>query len=143
MAEIGWTREAERWLRDIFDYIALDNPQAGAQVVAGIYSSAQRLSVFPELGYKYPGSGDQVRIFLYGHYRIAYLIKRTETSISWASSTALSTLINTSCEPSPEEMGSLSASSVWRSCGRLRGKSDAVVKIPRASHGMAKRHPKW
>ena len=50
MAEIGWTREAERWLRDIFDYIALDNPQAAAKVVAGIYRSAQRLSEFPELG---------------------------------------------------------------------------------------------
>ena len=75
MAEIGWTREAERWLRDIFDYIALDNPQAAAKVVAGIYRSAQRLSEFPELGYRYPGSGDQVRVLLYGHYRIAYLIK--------------------------------------------------------------------
>jgi toxin ParE1/3/4 len=26
MAEINWTAEAERWLRDIHDYIAEDNP---------------------------------------------------------------------------------------------------------------------
>ena len=30
MAEIGWTEEAERWLRDIFDYIALDDTDAAA-----------------------------------------------------------------------------------------------------------------
>ena len=26
MAEIRWTEEAKRWLRDIHDYIAADNP---------------------------------------------------------------------------------------------------------------------
>ena len=44
MAKITWTAEAQRWLEDIFGYIASDNPQ-------------------------------HVRILLYGHYRIAYLIK--------------------------------------------------------------------
>jgi hypothetical protein len=28
MAEISWTAEAERWLRDIYDYIAQDNPES-------------------------------------------------------------------------------------------------------------------
>lgn len=37
MAEIVWTEEAERWLRDIHDYIAADNPVAAAKVVAGIF----------------------------------------------------------------------------------------------------------
>ncbi len=75
MAEIAWTREAERWLRDIYEFIALDNPTAAAEVINGIYESAQQLTEFPELGYRYHGSRDQVRILLYGHYRIAYLIK--------------------------------------------------------------------
>ncbi|TAK09137.1 hypothetical protein EPO44_01670 [bacterium] len=26
MAEITWTAEAQRWLEDIFEYIAADNP---------------------------------------------------------------------------------------------------------------------
>ena len=26
MAEIAWTLEAQRWLEDIFEYIAADNP---------------------------------------------------------------------------------------------------------------------
>ena len=28
MAELIWTEESERWLKDIYDYIALDNPDA-------------------------------------------------------------------------------------------------------------------
>jgi hypothetical protein len=30
MAEIAWTAEAQRWLKDIYDYIARDNPEAAA-----------------------------------------------------------------------------------------------------------------
>ena len=36
MAKIVWTAEAEQWLRDIYDYIAQDNPTAADKVVAGI-----------------------------------------------------------------------------------------------------------
>lgn len=36
MAELNWTAEAERWLHDIYTYIAQDNPQAAAKVVNGI-----------------------------------------------------------------------------------------------------------
>lgn len=76
MAEIRWTEEAHRWLRDIFDYIATNNPDAAQKVVAGIYEKAQVLRQFPEIGYKYRSETDgQIRILLYGHYRIAYLIK--------------------------------------------------------------------
>lgn len=76
MAEIKWTEEAHRWLRDIFDYITTDNPDAAQKVVAGIYEKAQLLRQFPEIGYKYRSETDgQIRILLYGHYRIAYLIK--------------------------------------------------------------------
>lgn len=53
MAEIVWTEEAERWLRDIHDYIAADNPVAAAKVVAGIFEKSQALRHFPEIGHKY------------------------------------------------------------------------------------------
>lgn len=76
MAQINWTAEAERWLRDIHDYIAEDNPEAAARVVGGIYEKVQILRQFPELGHRYDRHPDQhIRILLYGHYRIAYLIK--------------------------------------------------------------------
>ncbi|MGZ8159192.1 MAG: type II toxin-antitoxin system RelE/ParE family toxin [Methylobacter sp.] len=75
MAEINWTAEAERWLRDIYDYIAQDKPDAAANV----YARAQFLRDFPEIGYMYRKESDgDIRILLYGHYRIAYLIKSPE-----------------------------------------------------------------
>ena len=80
MAEIRWTEEAYRWLRDIFDYIATDNPDAAQRVVAGIYEKAQLLRQFPEIGYKYRSEPEgEIRILLYGHYRITYLIKGSES----------------------------------------------------------------
>ena len=75
MAEITWTAEAQRWLEDIFEYIAADNPHAAAQTVNGIYERTQELADFPEIGHRYWASSRPVRILLYGHYRIAYLIK--------------------------------------------------------------------
>lgn len=75
MVTLTWTDEAQRWLRDIFDYIAADNPLAAVRTVDGIYERAQVLSTFPEIGHRYFASTRNVRILLYGHYRIAYLIK--------------------------------------------------------------------
>jgi len=79
MAEIRWTLEAERWLRDIHDYISQDDPTAAARVIAGIYEKVQTLRDFPEIGYRYKlePEGD-IRILLYGHYRIAYLTRAKE-----------------------------------------------------------------
>jgi toxin ParE1/3/4 len=75
MAEIRWTAEAQRWLEDIFEYVAADNPHAAARTVQGIYERAQDLISFPEMGQRYSASSRHVRILLYGHYRIAYLVK--------------------------------------------------------------------
>ena len=79
MARLNWTREAETWLRDIYEYIAQDNPVAAARAAAGIYERAQILSEFPQIGHRYEGIADrEIRILLYGHYRIAYVIKSEE-----------------------------------------------------------------
>ena len=76
MAKIRWTDEAEKWLRDIYDYIAQDNPLAAQRVVSEIYEKSQFLKDFPEIGYKYKTETEgEIRILLYGHYRIAYLIR--------------------------------------------------------------------
>jgi len=79
MAEIVWTVQADKWLKDIHDYIAQDDPDAATRVVSGIYDKAQLLRDFPEIGYKYRSEPEgDIRILLYGHYRIAYLFKRKE-----------------------------------------------------------------
>ncbi|MDO9541213.1 MAG: type II toxin-antitoxin system RelE/ParE family toxin [Kiritimatiellia bacterium] len=76
MAEINWTDEAERWLKDIHNYISQDSPESAIRIVDSLYKKAQLLRQFPEMGYKYDKIlNHSVRILLYGHYRIAYLIK--------------------------------------------------------------------
>jgi plasmid stabilization system protein ParE len=72
MATLNWTAEAEYSLQDIFQYIAMDNPAAAAEVVEGIHQKAQSLLDHPLLGYKHEAwPKREVRILLYGHYRIA------------------------------------------------------------------------
>ena len=75
MATIRWTSEAETWLHDIYDYIAIDNLHAAITVIEGIYNKAQVLRQFPEIGYIHRVESEgEIRILLYGHYRIAYLL---------------------------------------------------------------------
>lgn len=76
MAEINWTSEAQQWLRDIHDFIALDNSTAALSTVEAIFEKAQVLKQFPEVGYRYQQRLDRnIRVLLLGHYRITYLIK--------------------------------------------------------------------
>jgi len=81
MAKIRWTNEAVKWLNDIFKYISKDNPTAAQKVIDGIYKKAQILKDFPRIGHVYRDEIEgQIRILLYGHYRITYLL-RDENSI--------------------------------------------------------------
>jgi plasmid stabilization system protein ParE len=76
MAKIVWTREAADWLQSIHDYIAKDSPRAALKVVRGLYDKIQLLCKHPRLGQRYERIVDrEVREILYGHYRIAYLVK--------------------------------------------------------------------
>ena len=76
MVEINWTRESEVWLREIYRYIAVADPQAAARTVSNIYEKAQLLGDYPRMGYRYElEQSRDVRILLYQHYRITYLIK--------------------------------------------------------------------
>lgn len=79
MAKIRWTAESEKWIREIYNYIAQDNEKAAQRVITEVYNRAQILKDFPEIGYKYKSALEgEIRILLYGHYRIAYLIKNKE-----------------------------------------------------------------
>ena len=74
MAEIKWTGESELWLREIFDYIAVDNVEAAHRVNGEIRDRARNLREFPDMGFIYRIEPEgQIRILLYGHYRIAYI----------------------------------------------------------------------
>jgi plasmid stabilization system protein ParE len=75
MGQISWTLEAQRWLEGIFEYIATENPDAASRTVQGIHTRAQVLMDHPEIGHRYLASDRHIRILLYGHYRIAYLVR--------------------------------------------------------------------
>jgi len=82
MAQVAWTAEAQRWLRDIYDYIAEDNPGAAERVALAIWDSVRVLQEHPRLGQRYHYVTDrEVRILHYSHYRIAYLIRETTGNI--------------------------------------------------------------
>ena len=76
MVVIEWTEEAIYWLKDIHDYIAEDNKRMATKITKEIYNKVQILATYPQIGYMYPNENDlEIRILLYGHYRVAYLIK--------------------------------------------------------------------
>lgn len=80
MVTINWTNEANIWLKDIHYYIALDKKSVAKKVVIEIYQKVQILQSFPKIGYTYDNNEHkEIRILLYGHYRIAYLIKDQNT----------------------------------------------------------------
>ena len=74
MAEIRWTEESLRWLEDIYEYVSTDNPSAASRIIQGIRERTEDVLAFPEIGYRYTQSTRHIRILLYGHYRIAYLV---------------------------------------------------------------------
>jgi len=82
MAQIIWTTEATLWLEDIFKYISEKNSDAASRVVEEIYNKVQLLSKFPEIGYIYRKESDgDIRVILYGHYRIAYLFQSSSDKV--------------------------------------------------------------
>nr|WP_255682035.1 type II toxin-antitoxin system RelE/ParE family toxin [Luteimonas sp. BDR2-5] len=71
---MNWSAEALAWLEDIHGHIAVDNPAAAIKVVDGIVQRAEQLQQFPDMGSRLRAEAEgEIRMLLYGHYRIAYL----------------------------------------------------------------------
>ena len=83
MVELNWTNEAKYWLRYIYEYIAQYDINAAQKVIDGICQKVELLAIFPDIGYKYENpSITDIRIIVYGHYRIAYLaVSKTRIDI--------------------------------------------------------------
>lgn len=61
-------------MEEIHRYIAADNPPAAIKVIDGIVAKAELLTEFPDIGTRLRVVLEgEVRMVLYGHYRIAYL----------------------------------------------------------------------
>lgn len=80
MAKVNWTEEAVRWLEDIRNYIAQDDPDAAVKVVRGIYDKIQLLRRFPEIGYSYTSRpGHNIRVLVHGTTELRTLSKPNGT----------------------------------------------------------------
>jgi len=81
VVEIFWTAESKKWLKEIHDYIAVDSPNNAKKVVNGIVARTDIIKDFPLCGQKLiEWTGNDIRMLLYGSYRIVYLIK-SETKV--------------------------------------------------------------
>lgn len=79
MAKIVWSDESLRWLEEIHDYLSQHSPSAAVRTIEGIYDRVQILADFPELGFRYElADRDNVRVLLFGHYRIAYVVSEED-----------------------------------------------------------------
>lgn len=79
---IIWTDEARRWLREIREYISRDSAASANRVIEGIWQKTQMLADNPEAGFRYPlRERDDIRVLLYGHYRIAYVVGKQRVTI--------------------------------------------------------------
>lgn len=75
MAVVRWAEHARDDLREVFDFIARDSPQAAEALVERILRATERLQRFPESGRKVPEFLDLgYRELLVGSYRIQYRI---------------------------------------------------------------------
>lgn len=78
METIRWSAGALKQLGEIYDYIAADNPDAAGRVVDGINEKVEILLDHPRIGWRHEKIKDrEIRIILYGHYRIAYQVEAT------------------------------------------------------------------
>jgi plasmid stabilization system protein ParE len=65
VAEVVWTDPALEQLEEIAEYIALDKPGAASSLVREIFSTVERLELFPESGHEPPELSDSIYRELY------------------------------------------------------------------------------
>lgn len=76
MADVVWTSLAERDLREISDFIALDSTAYALVFVERIAAATQRLSTFPLSGRIVPEFPDgPFREVIFENYRIIYVVE--------------------------------------------------------------------
>lgn len=82
MARLKWTDEALSWLEEIHAYIAKDSPRSAARVIDGIVEKAEVLLAHPAFGTRLRSVPEgEIRMLLYGHYRIVYLLRTDDEVI--------------------------------------------------------------
>lgn len=78
MAKVKWSQESFDWLKQIRDYIAQDRPEVSQNIARGIVKKIDLLKDFPEIGYRLNTTQKDLRVTLYGHYRIVYKLNENK-----------------------------------------------------------------
>jgi len=80
--KIFWTKEALFRLQEIEDYISRDNPEAAAEFVDKLISTAELLNKNHKIGRVVPElSFENIREIIHKNYRIVYLINKNSIEI--------------------------------------------------------------
>jgi len=83
VVQVNWSVRAKRSLRDIYDYIADDNPAAADRVIRGILKKSQMLGQLPYIGQACRIEGfEHLRILVHGHYKIFYEVEESQITIA-------------------------------------------------------------
>lgn len=76
MASISWTDTAQSNLIEIKEYVSLDSPLQAELLIEGIFTKAQILLQFPEIGKRLKELPEkEYRELLYKSYRIIYKVE--------------------------------------------------------------------
>lgn len=97
--QLMWSPAARLDLRDIFTYVADDDPAAAAKFVQSVLQAVERLPDFPQSGRIVPEFGDPlVREVIRRPCRIVYRINQAATAVEivriWHSRRGIPTLPN-------------------------------------------------
>lgn len=77
-----WSIPARNDLKQIYDYIAKDSKYYATNVVENIFSKAENLDEFPEIGRVVPEIGDEnVRELIIYSYRLIYEVAPNDVQI--------------------------------------------------------------
>lgn len=79
MARLNWTMQAEKDLKNIYEYIAMDSSRYAKIHINRIRDKARTLKQQPRLGRVVPELGNEnIRELIFGNYRIIYCIVSPE-----------------------------------------------------------------
>lgn len=83
--ELTWSPAARLDLKEIFAYIAEDNPIAATKFINSLFSSVEHLPAFPESGRVVPEFKDSsIREIIHRPCRIVYRIKAGQNQVEIA-----------------------------------------------------------
>lgn len=71
---LRFSRQAERDIEEIGDFIARDNPRRAVSFVRELRVRCGELRAFPDASPRRPELGDDIRVAVFGRYLVLYVV---------------------------------------------------------------------